>query len=472
MFKQAAKATAWPATPAVIAYAKYDGDHYFATDAGGANGALHPAWVLAAWCLEEGLPVEIVVNAQVPPAWVTAFHGLTHLGGSAQGVRHKLRPWKPGPAVLPDAEQGLWQVEVDGAAPPTGQVLTAGDLFTPNASGFFNLQRLYAMAALLMEHQSKAAVAAIITNASGFIVATGFKSYGDSGCGHAEVKAILSIRGELPATGAIFTTLKPCTMCAGLLQATSGANFRKYWARDDPSKGADWGEVDGLAVPASMGLSMTTQTARNVRGIKLGGNKNFSDEFGTAWSHRGDAHTQKSARLAEAFTAWRDKNIVAGRVLVTNQVRVVADKEGPTVASRLPNIGSIDALSKRVDLFERYQSGTWKKGVDGAASQAIIKAFTNASKAIGKAAEEGAKAQDMGIIKFISEHAKSASLSTASHRALGAKFAKYGKTTAEIAEATDIHGAVATSAKPPNPTVKQVVDYLYGFLQSRPADTT
>ena len=318
MFKEPLKSTAWPMLPAVIAYAETDEGCHFATDAGGVNGAIHPSWVIAAWCLENGISAQIVVNGAVPQPWVVAFNGLSHLGTTAQGVKLTLKQWLPGPKplALPDPNHGLYRVDVDGVAPPNGQVLTAGDLFTPNASGFFNLPRLYAMAALFMEHRTGAAVAALVTNASGFIIATGSKSYGDVGCGHAEVKAILSILGQMPASGAIFTTLKPCTMCAGLLHASTGANFRKYWARNDPNNGADWSKVANLTVPSALGLSATTQTNNNIRGIKLSDGKNFADEFASAWTHRADAYTNKDARMSEAFVTWRDKNIVAGRTLV------------------------------------------------------------------------------------------------------------------------------------------------------------
>jgi tRNA(Arg) A34 adenosine deaminase TadA len=468
MFREVQKATTWPAAPAKIAYVMLKDGCYFATDAAGANGRIDPSFVVAAWCLQEGISQTIKVVQPLPQAWVVAFNGIKHLA-KAQSVTLTLAEPKSGVAVaLPGGD--LYRIEIEGAPPQlAGKVLTDGDLFTPNASGFFNLPRLYAMAALFLEHREGAAVVALVTNATGFIVAKGSKSYGDVGCGHAEVKAIFSILGQLPDTGAIFSTLKPCTMCAGLLHATAGANFRKYWARNDPNSGADWTAVKSLTVPASFGLSASTQTSQNVRGIKLAGNQNFSDQFSSAWTHRADDFTNKPALQSAAFVAWRDKTITAGRVLVKQAIRVVEDKPGAaqTVEARVKSIGSIIALAARGDLFERWVSNAWKGGVDKATSEKIASLFTNSAenKTVEKNAKAASVAQDMGIIKFISEHSSSANLSQASHRALAAKFAKYGKSAQEIEQVTGVKGATPSSPKPATPAVQQVVNYLYEFLK-------
>lgn len=468
MFREVQKATGWPAAPSKIAYVVLKDGCYFATDAAGANGRIDPSFVIAAWCLQEGISQTIRVAQPLPQAWSVAFNGIKHLA-RAQSVTLTLAEPKSGATVaLPGGD--LYRIEISGAPPQlAGTVLTDGDLFTPNANGFFNLPRLYAMAALFLEHREGAAVVALVTNASGFIIAKGSKSYGDVGCGHAEVKAIFSILGQLPETGAIFSTLKPCTMCAGLLHATAGANFRKYWARNDPNGGADWTAVAGLTVPASVGLSASTQTTQKVRGIKLAGSQNFADQFSSAWTHRADDFVNKGARQSAAFEAWRDKTITAGRVLVKQGIRVVEDKPGAaqTVDARVKSIGTINALAARGDLFERWVGNSWKGGLDKPASEKITSIFTNSAenKAVEKNAKAASAAQDMGIIKFISEHPSSASLSQASHRALAAKFAKYGKSAQAIEQVTGVKGATPSSTKAATPAVQKVVDYLYQFLE-------
>jgi tRNA(Arg) A34 adenosine deaminase TadA len=162
--------------------------------------------------------------------------------------------------------------------------LDSGDIFTPNANGFHNIPRLYLLAALALEHKRGASVAALVVNAEGLVIARGFKAHGEQGCGHAEVKALFSVRGNLPPRWMLVSTLKPCTMCAGLIQALEGRSDQQYWARDDPSTGASFDKVNGLALKNGQSTVTSAKDAINVRSIKLQGGSSFTDQFTSSWA--------------------------------------------------------------------------------------------------------------------------------------------------------------------------------------------
>lgn len=472
MFKEPIRSTVPPKLDGGdVAFNVHRGTMYYARP----NGRIHGSFVLGAYFLHHGWGATIYASHRVPEAWFVAFRGLKHLASSGQEVELFLDHPRPGEVYDPADEdcREYFEVALDGAAPPDGQVLTAGTVFTPSASGHLNIPRLYAMAALFIEHKNGAAVAALITNASGFVIARGTKDYGDVGCGHAEVRAIFSILGQLPDSGALFSTLKPCTMCAGLLHATTGVNFRKYWARGDPTGGADWSKVPQLTLPASLALSANTQTSQRVRAIKLSDESIFADEFSAAWTGRAAALGQQTELQNAAFIKWRDANIKAGRALVPNSLRVVPDdpdaESARTVAARTAAIGSITTLLTRSDLFQRMDKGQWKNGLDQIARDKIAALYENSAgaKAVSKTLRDAKAADDMGIVRFIAEHRQSVSLSSASHQVMAAKFAKYGKSAAAIEAATGLKGAVPSSAKPPTAPMQQVVDYLFEFLKTQ-----
>jgi len=153
----------------------------------------------------------------------------------------------------------------------------------------------------MLEEARRASVVALIVDKSGAIVAVGVKGFEEGGCGHAEVKAMFSLKGHLPEGGAVFSTLKPCTMCAGLLHGLDpGSNLRKYWGREDSSAAANWRSKDvELELAHAYALD---KDCPNVKYLKLPGNMSFLEGFA---AERNKTWTATDDQ--DVFNAWWPK---------------------------------------------------------------------------------------------------------------------------------------------------------------------
>jgi tRNA(Arg) A34 adenosine deaminase TadA len=156
------------------------------------------------------------------------------------------------------------------------------------------------MAAITVEAKNGASVVALIVDQRGTIMSQAMKYHGEGGCGHAEVRAIFKLRGNLPQWGAILSTLKPCTMCASLIYALDEKDgLVKYWARDDAAGAANWHQIN-LSLPYSQALDAKCKDARF---LKLPGGEDFATEFEKARS-QADQDARKPLDTKVLFSSW------------------------------------------------------------------------------------------------------------------------------------------------------------------------
>jgi tRNA(Arg) A34 adenosine deaminase TadA len=119
----------------------------------------------------------------------------------------------------------------------------------PNAhDGFHTIHRLYMAAAfrILRAKQNpggREGVAAILVNSTGKILSWGVKNPAHPAL-HGETSALLGYGGYLPAGVRMYTTLKPCKMCAGWITTLSGGGHRVYFGQDDPTSAAANTDLD------------------------------------------------------------------------------------------------------------------------------------------------------------------------------------------------------------------------------------
>ena len=252
-------------------------------------GNIDPFYVLLAYAFNQSwYPGTIWTTYTVPDTWKVAAKGLAHLAKeipATKGFTYALAAAGDKKAFT-EGKLNYVRVSLDGKAPPEGQVITKGDIYTPNAHNFHTVPRLYLLAALAIEGKLGASVAALIVNQRGQVLSMGTKTYGERGCGHAEVRALFGIKGQVSKGWAVFSSLKPCTMCAGLIHALKGTDGRQFWARDDPSNGASAKSYKDNGIDTSSGRMIGKYTEGNYRFIKVQDGKeqkDFADQFAELW---------------------------------------------------------------------------------------------------------------------------------------------------------------------------------------------
>jgi hypothetical protein len=303
---------------------------YYADRTDQRNGAIDPVFLLAAYVLEEkpyrsGPKTIYAVKTgyDVPAEWKTAFAGISHLA-EAQSQEDKIAfaPLKRGDAPPTGGKIRWTKISLKGEAPAPPSVSVLDNLFVPRPTRFANtgksstptsdpdwgthtIPRLYMMAAILLESARKASVVALVVDQKGVIRAHGIKGPRGGGCAHAEVQAVFSLKGRLPEGGAVFGTLKPCTMCAGLLHAADPAGkLRKYWARDDQNYAADWTKISpGFTLQGGHQLD---QNCANVKYLKVRNGQSFFEEFSVAFQNARDVADSKKAPPEKEHTWYRD----------------------------------------------------------------------------------------------------------------------------------------------------------------------
>ena len=130
-----------------------------------------------------------------------------------------------------------------GAAAPNVDV-TRENPSNPNAhDGFHTVHRIYMATVfrILRSYQiagSREGVAALVVDGTtGAVLSWGVKNPAHPML-HAEFSAILAHGDRLPANARIYSTLKPCKMCAGLIHDKSRGNHRVFFGQSDPGNAA------------------------------------------------------------------------------------------------------------------------------------------------------------------------------------------------------------------------------------------
>lgn len=109
-------------------------------------------------------------------------------------------------------------------------------------SGMKTVHRLYLATAFTILRQlhganSRDGVVALIVGGDGRIISWGRKNPAVP-CWHGETSAIMGLGGEIPKGSAVYSTLKPCKMCSGLIWDASKGDARVFWGQDDPASAA------------------------------------------------------------------------------------------------------------------------------------------------------------------------------------------------------------------------------------------
>lgn len=140
----------------------------------------------------------------------------------------------------------------------SGKQALVGDIQSENASvkdqgkitsaGTRTVHRLYmATAFTLLRNKHNGSdrdgVVALIVDKTGNIISWGQKNP-DVTCWHGETSAILRLGGAMPAGCCVYSTLKPCHMCSGLIYTASGGTAKVFWGQDDPGWAAQGTVLD------------------------------------------------------------------------------------------------------------------------------------------------------------------------------------------------------------------------------------
>ena len=428
------------------------------------NGAIDPTFLLSAYILEmdwDPGKVYIVPTYSLSDEWWIAFKGIANLGG-VQGANLQLENWAN---AAPEGEFGQ-VIEVKLAPAQADPTITNSpdkvidDLFAPlgptppgkiRYHGTHTIPRLYMMAAVVMEKKLGASVLALITNRNGAIVAFDCKWFNEGGCGHAEVKTLFKLKGQLPDGGAVFSTLKPCTMCAGLLNALDPqGRLRKYWVRDDAGNAADWYKGMGLkSLPNAQPLD---KHCNNAKYLKLPGGESFLEKFNALRNRTEGIEDEKN----KWFQEW------LGKYQLPKDVFPIVD--GNLVQGAKGRGNAIGKAKQGVKTLNEFCLRLGRPSQSPGKHDGLKKADTDSMKtSLAKHIKDSfLAAYPERIIDFIPGPA-SRRLGEAAHEALAAKLKKYGQWGPEWGE-PDIYEGVL------NPNVEKVLLYLRSFLAAAKVD--
>jgi tRNA(Arg) A34 adenosine deaminase TadA len=149
---------------------------------------------------------------------------------------------------------------------PAGVTMVVDDIQSFTASvkgdsgyttaGTRTVHRLYLAAAYILLHKkhttsSKDGVVAIVADKTGNIVSWGMKNPLVS-CWHGETSALMRLGGSLSAGGCVFSTLKPCKMCAGLIFDASAGGTKAYYGQEDAGSDAQDTKLDKARLGAAL----------------------------------------------------------------------------------------------------------------------------------------------------------------------------------------------------------------------------
>jgi tRNA(Arg) A34 adenosine deaminase TadA len=156
--------------------------------------------------------------------------------------------------------------------------------------GMRTVHRLYLATAFtilrkLHDSSLRDGVVALVVEKGGRIISWGRKNPAVP-CWHGETSAIMGLGGQIPAGCCIYSTLKPCQMCAGMIHDASGGNAKVFWGQDDPTSMAANTKLD----ETRMGRLLDgNKTQTGARAILLAASKSkttqpMSQQLGTSFT--------------------------------------------------------------------------------------------------------------------------------------------------------------------------------------------
>jgi tRNA(Arg) A34 adenosine deaminase TadA len=149
------------------------------------------------------------------------------------------------------------------------------------ATAFTMLRKLHAT-------DARDGVVALIVERNGRIVSWGRKNP-EVPCWHGETSAIMGLKGRIPPGSTVYSTLKPCKMCAGMIQDASGGDAKVFWGQDDPGS---------LAADTALDISR--------KGMLMDGNKTQVGARAILLQDR-DVKTPMSQKLGSSFQAQKGR---------------------------------------------------------------------------------------------------------------------------------------------------------------------
>jgi tRNA(Arg) A34 adenosine deaminase TadA len=109
-------------------------------------------------------------------------------------------------------------------------------------AGNRTVHRVYMMAAFTLldklQEGRRDGVVALVVDRKGRIISWGRKNPSVP-CWHGETSALMRLGGTLPDGCCVFSTLKPCNMCAGLIYQASEGKVKVFWGQNDPGLAAE-----------------------------------------------------------------------------------------------------------------------------------------------------------------------------------------------------------------------------------------
>jgi len=134
--------------------------------------------------------------------------------------------------------------------------------------GTRTVHRLYLATAFTILHKlhapsSRDGIVALIVEKNGRIISWGRKNP-DVTCWHGETSAIIALGGTIPAGSSVYSTLKPCNMCAGTINDASAGNAKVFWGQDDPGSMAADTKLEQTRV-CLMGIKPKRRTSNPAR---------------------------------------------------------------------------------------------------------------------------------------------------------------------------------------------------------------
>ncbi|MGQ0502401.1 MAG: Bd3614 family nucleic acid deaminase [Panacagrimonas sp.] len=132
--------------------------------------------------------------------------------------------------VLPNTSPIVSDIQSEAAS-------VMGESGTYMSCGMRTVHRLYLATAFVILRKLKGStrdgVVAMIVDRNGRIISWGRKNNAVP-CWHGETSAIIGLGGKIPKGSCVYSTLKPCNMCSGLIHDASGGDAKVFWGQDDP----------------------------------------------------------------------------------------------------------------------------------------------------------------------------------------------------------------------------------------------
>ena len=210
--------------------------------------------------------------------------------------------------------------------------------------GMRTVHRLYMATAFVilrkLHSDQRDGVVALVVDKGGRIISWGRKNPAVP-CWHGETSAIMALKGEIPPGSSIYSTLKPCNMCAGLIHDASGGDAKVFWGQDDPG---------------SMAANTILQQTR--KGKVLDGNKSQSAARGILLgakpqANKPDSRQAMATRLKSNFAAQSMPSTI-DYIVTDSAATIIKEAERVLKSKHDKYLGGPDKFNENTAFVVRY----------------------------------------------------------------------------------------------------------------------